>query len=114
MANQTITPKTLARLRSNSETAPAHLKAMPSIDQSETQSIEDSVPDSPTLGSSALGSPGPSIIDDEGDLPPILPGFVLSAGSRSSLVGYGKRKSVKKDRPKSQVSTGSRRSEALG
>lgn len=44
-----------------------------------------------------IGSPGPSIIEED-ELPPILPGFVLSAGSRMSLVGYGKRKSVKKDR----------------
>jgi len=43
-----------------------------------------------------MGSPGPSIIEDD-ELPPILPGFVLAAGSRSSLVGYGKRKSVKRD-----------------
>lgn len=43
----------------------------------------------------AIGSPGPSIIEED-ELPPILPGFVLSAGSRASLVGYGKRKSVKK------------------
>jgi hypothetical protein len=50
---------------------------------------------------------------DEAELPPILPGFVLSAGSRSSLVGYGKRKSVKKDRPKSQLSVGSRLSALL-
>lgn len=44
-----------------------------------------------------MGSPGPSIIEED-ELPPILPGFVLSAGSRMSLVGYGKRKSVKRDR----------------
>jgi hypothetical protein len=50
-------------------------------------------------GSSGPGSPGPSIVEEE-DLPPILPGFVLSAGQRSSLVGYGKRKSVK-ERPSS-------------
>lgn len=42
-----------------------------------------------------MGSPGPSIVEED-ELPPILPGFVLSAGSRSSLVGYGKRKSVKR------------------
>lgn len=77
---------------------------MPSIDSSET--TETSVPDSPTLGSPSLGSPGPSIVD-EADLPPILPSFVLSAGARSSLVGYGKRKSVKKDRPQSEVSVAS-------
>lgn len=62
-------------------------------------------PDSPTLGSSPLGSPGPSIVDDT-ELPPILPGFVLSAGSRSSLVGYDKRKSLKNERPRSQLSMG--------
>lgn len=44
-----------------------------------------------------FGSPGPSIIEED-ELPPILPGFVLSAGSRMSLVGYGKRKSVKRER----------------
>lgn len=43
----------------------------------------------------SMGSPGPSIVEDD-ELPPILPGFVLSAGSRSSLVWYGKRKSVKR------------------
>lgn len=43
----------------------------------------------------SIGSPGPSIIEED-ELPPILPGFVLSAGSRSSLVGYGKRKSTKR------------------
>lgn len=44
-----------------------------------------------------IGSPGPSIIEED-ELPPILPGFILSAGSRMSLVGYGKRKSVKRNR----------------
>ncbi|KIW92010.1 uncharacterized protein Z519_06992 [Cladophialophora bantiana CBS 173.52] len=113
MANTTITPRTLARLRSDSHPAPGHLKAMPSsTDESETESVEQVLPDSPTLGSPSLGSPGPSIVDDA-DLPPILPGFVLSAGSRTSLVGYGKRKSVKKDRPRSQVSTGSRLSQVM-
>lgn len=112
MADTTITPRTLARLRSNSTPAPADWHVMPSVDKSETQSVETSLPDSPTLGSPSLGSPGPSIVDDA-DLPPILPGFVLSAGSRTSLVGYGKRKSVKKDRPKSQLSAGSRFSQIM-
>jgi len=92
LAEQVITSETLARLRSNTLPA-AYGKAVPSIDQSETRSNHSdpgSGPDSPSLG-----SPGPSIVD-EADLPPILPGFVLSAGSRSSLVNYGKRKSVKK------------------
>ncbi|KAI1618239.1 hypothetical protein EDD37DRAFT_259732 [Exophiala viscosa] len=113
LANEPITPRTLARLRSNTDPGRNHWKAMPSIDRSETRSIESSDPDSPTLGSPSLGSPGPSIVD-ETELPPILPGFVLSAGSRSSLVGYGKRKkSVKKERPKSQISVGSRVSQLL-
>ncbi|EXJ74166.1 uncharacterized protein A1O5_02460 [Cladophialophora psammophila CBS 110553] len=113
VANTTITPRTLARLRSNSHPASGHLKAVPSsVDESETESVEQFLPDSPTLGSPSLGSPGPSIVDDA-DLPPILPGFVLSASSRTSLVGYGKRKSVKKDRPRSQVSTGSRVSQVM-
>lgn len=43
----------------------------------------------------SIGSPGPSIVEEDG-LPPILPSFVLSAGSRSSLVGYGKRKSTRR------------------
>lgn len=108
LANQPITPRTLARLRSNTDPTRGHWKAMPSIDRSETRSVESSVPDSPTLG-----SPGPSIVD-EAELPPILPGFVLSAGSRTSLVGYGKRKTLKKERPKSQISVGSRLSQLMG
>ncbi|KIV85895.1 hypothetical protein PV11_01547 [Exophiala sideris] len=111
-ANEPITPRTLARLRSNTDPGRGYWKAMPSIDGSETRSIESSVPDSPTLGSPSLGSPGPSIVD-EAELPPILPGFVLSAGSRSSLVGYGKRKTLRKDRPKSQLSVGSRLSQLM-
>ncbi|KAJ9636083.1 uncharacterized protein PV06_01221 [Exophiala oligosperma] len=109
LADQPMTPQTLARLRSKTDLSKGHWKAMPSIDksESETQSNSTSPPDSPTLG-----SPGPSIVDDA-ELPPILPGFVLSAGSRSSLVGYGKRKSVKKERRKSQTSVSSRLSQLL-
>ncbi|KAJ9615721.1 hypothetical protein H2200_001798 [Cladophialophora chaetospira] len=112
MANTLITPKTLARLRSNSDLAPPHRAPVQNSDKSETKGTEYFVPDSPTLGSPSLGSPGPSIID-EADLPPILPSFVLSAGSRSSLVGYGKRKSLKKERPKSTGSMGSRLSQVM-
>ncbi|KAK5045741.1 hypothetical protein LTR84_008833 [Exophiala bonariae] len=112
MADQLITPKTLARLRSNSNIgSPPPSLPQPSRERSETVTSVGSVPDSPTLGSDGLGSPGPSIVDDL-ELPPILPGFVLSAGSRSSLVEYGKRKSTK-DRPKSHLSVGSRLSEML-
>ncbi|OAP63551.1 hypothetical protein AYL99_02778 [Fonsecaea erecta] len=113
MANTTITPRTLASLRGNSHLTLECVNSKPrSTDGSETESEEHFLPDSPTLGSPSLGSPGPSIVD-EADLPPILPGFVLSAGSRTSLVGYGKRKSVKKDRPKSQLSVGSRLSQGM-
>ena len=49
-----------------------------------------------TASSTSQGSPGPSVVEED-DLPPILPGFVLSAGSRSSLVDYGRRKSIKRD-----------------
>lgn len=104
MANDPITPKTLARLRSNSNTkqtprTTGHWKAMPSIDAtSRRPSTSSSRP-----GSSGLGSPGPSICEDH-ELPPILPGFVLSAGSRSSLVNYSARKSMKKEKTPSQSS----------
>lgn len=107
LADQPITPQTLARLRSKTDLSKGHWKTMPSIDKSESESDNTSPPSSPTLG-----SPGPSIVDDA-ELPPILPGFVLSAGSRSSLVGYGKRKSVKKERRRSQTSVGSRLSQLL-
>lgn len=107
MANTTITPRTLAKIRSHSPPPPEHWKAMPSFDKSETYTDDMSLPESPTLG-----SPGPSIAE-EADLPPILPGFVLSAGSRSSLVEYGKRKSGKQERPKSQGSLVTRMSQVM-
>ena len=103
LANTLITPKTLTRLRSNSQLASAHWQTTLSIDKFQMHDDEQAVPDSPTLGSSDLGSPGPSIVD-EAELPPILPGFVLSAGSRSSLVGYGKRKNVKEEKRESSGS----------
>ena len=112
MADGLITPKTLAKLRSDSHSALPHWKAMPTVDRSETQSVDQSVPDSPTLGSPTLGSPGPSVVD-ETELPPILPGFVLSAGSRTSLMGYGKRKKPKAEKTKSTGSLGSRLSQVL-
>jgi hypothetical protein len=90
MAGQSITPRTVSCMRSG--TFPQNSSNKPSA--SNAPSSDGSVPGSPEIG-----SPGPSIIEEE-DLPPILPGFVLSAGQRSSLVGYGKRKSVK-ERPKS-------------
>lgn len=84
-AGQTISSHALTRMRSSS------LPRQPSpLIQAEFPSEEY-----PSSRTPDPGSPGPSIIEEEEDLPPILPGFVLSAGQRSSLVGYGKRKSVK-------------------
>lgn len=103
--NQPITPKTLARLRSRSESR-GHWRAMPSIDQADRPSTSGSIM------SSAPGSPGPSIVDED-ESPVILPAFVMTAGQRSSLVGYGKRKSMKKERRASQLSAGSRLSQLL-
>jgi hypothetical protein len=98
LAGQSITPKALTRMRSAS---------MP---QQPTLLKESDMPPPPELesnsGTSEAGSPGPSIIDDE-ELPPVIPGFILSAGSRSSFVDYGKRKSVK-SRPASFHSQGDR------
>jgi hypothetical protein len=93
MAGQSITPRTVYRMRSG--TFPQNSST--NLSASNAPSTDGSVPGSPEIG-----SPGPSIIEEE-DLPPILPGFVLSAGQRSSLVGYGKRKSVK-ERPQSSHS----------
>lgn len=120
LANQPITPKTLNRLRSASDmrasdkvnlpprtlslTNKGQWQLMPPIEPTRPRSKSgSSVKSRPsTAGSdtargrkSSIGSPGPSIIEED-ELPPILPGFVLSAGSRTSLVGYGKRKSVKR------------------
>lgn len=99
IAGQPMTPKTLSRLRSRSDSH-GHWRAMPSVDQNDRPSTSGSIM------SSIHGSPGPSIIDDE-ESPPILPAFVMTAGQRSSFVGYGKRKS----RPRSQLSAGSRLSQ---
>jgi hypothetical protein len=94
MAGQSISPRAVSRMRSG--TFPQNPSST-NLPTSNAPSSDGSAPGSPEIG-----SPGPSIIEEE-DLPPILPGFVLSAGQRSSLVGYGKRKSVK-ERPKSSHS----------
>ena len=78
IAGQTMSQRTLTRMRSSS------FPRLPSP-LSEDESTEDEGP----------GSPGPSIAEEEEQLPPILPGFILSAGQRSSLLGYGKRRSFK-------------------
>jgi len=125
LANQPITPKTLSRLRSASDLRSKENKSISAKGQWCVMPSLESLPPTPSrprskshsslvckrpgtagsdstqstrLGKSgdSMGSPGPSIVEED-ELPPILPGFVLSAGSRSSLVGYGKRKSVKRD-----------------
>jgi hypothetical protein len=93
MAGQSITHRTVYRMRSG--TFPQ--TSSTSRSAGNAPSGDGSMPGGPEIG-----SPGPSIIEEE-ELPPILPGFVLSAGQRSSLVGYGKRKSVK-ERPESSHS----------
>ncbi|EXJ88398.1 hypothetical protein A1O1_05328 [Capronia coronata CBS 617.96] len=98
LADHLNSPQTLSRLRSGSVPPQGRWRAMLSINRSETQSADDPIPDSPTLG-----SPGPSIVDDD-ELPPILPGFVLSAGSRTSLMVYGKRKGLGRNQSSPQAS----------
>ena len=98
LAGQPITPRTLARVRAN--TLPHHWRPMPSPTTSSTGG-PPSTPNSP-----GPGSPGLSVEDEE-ELPPILPGFILSAGQRSSFVGYGRRKSTR-ERPRSADSHGNR------
>lgn len=109
IAGNPITPRTLSRIqRSRSESQPGHWRAMPSMDRSDRPSTAGSVM------SSSHGSPGPSIVDMDGDHEDetvILPAFIMTAGQRTSLVGYGKRKSMKKERRQSQLSVSSRLSQ---
>jgi hypothetical protein len=102
LAGQSITQKSLTRMRSAS---------MPV----QTSPLKESAPALPEPWSNAEysgpGSPGPSIIEDE-EGGSDIPGFILSAGQRSSLVGYGRRKSVK-SRPASFHSQGDRLSMVL-
>lgn len=97
LAGQSITAKTLTRMRS----ASMPQQSSPLKETEVAPQIPDAEP-----GASEAGSPGPSIMDDD-ELPPVIPGFILSAGQRTSLVGYGKRKSVK-SRSASFHSQGSR------
>lgn len=101
-AGQPITPRTLSRMRSN--LGPDAWRCMPSPS---IASSAGSPPASPTANHGP-GSPGPSIVEED-SLPPILPGFVLSAGQRSSFQWYSRRKSTK-DRPVSSYSKNSWRS----
>ena len=85
LAGQSITPKTLTRMRSVSmPQQPSPMKE---------PELAPPMPDSDS-GTPGAGSPGPSIEDDE-ELPPVIPGFILSAGQRASFVEYGKRKSLR-------------------
>ena len=100
-AGQSITPRTLSRMRSNP--GPGAWNSIPSPSLASSAGSPSATPTH-----SDPGSPGPSIAEEE-SLPPILPGFVLSAGQRSSLQWYSRRKS-KKDKPVSSYSKSSRRS----
>lgn len=85
LAGQSITSKTLTRMRSASmPQQPSPLKEF---------EVAPPMPDS-RLDAAGDGSPGPSIVDDD-ELPPVIPGFILSAGQRTSFVEYGRRKSLK-------------------
>ena len=88
MAGQTVSQRSITRMRSASfphQSSPL----------TESESPE----------SEGTGSPGPSIAEEQ-ELPPILPGFILSAGQRSSLLGYGKRKDIRgRSSSSSQVQT---------
>ena len=99
LAGQSITPRTLTRMRSAS--IPYQFSLLKASDVAAAEPESDP-------STTDAGSPGPSIIEDQ-DLPPVLPGFILSAGQRSSFIGYGKRKSVK-SRRSSFYSLGSRSS----
>ena len=119
LAGQPITPRTLSRMRSGSlptaQNTRPHMPGSFPTDSSINPTQDGRHSKNPSFSGSTTspgpGSPGPSIIEEE-DLPPILPGFVLSAGQRSSFVGYGKRKSVK-ERPKSAHSQFSRLSVSM-
>ncbi|KAL9107612.1 MAG: hypothetical protein Q9227_007515 [Pyrenula ochraceoflavens] len=98
-AGHTINSHTLNRMRSSSLRS-LHSAVSPPSPLGEAESINEP------------GSPGPSVIDEgeemedstaeEAELS--LPSFVLSAGQRSSLVGYGKRKSVRGRESSSDIS----------
>lgn len=92
MAGQPMTPGMLNRMRSGT---------FPQTPTTKLPASNVTSRDGSAAGSPGSGSPGPSIVEEEeeeDDFPPILPGFVLSAGQRSSLMDYGRRKSVK-ERP---------------
>jgi len=102
LAGQSITQKSLTRMRS------ASMPVQPSPLKETTPALPE-----PWLNTefAGPGSPGPSIIEDE-EGGSDIPDFILSAGQRSSLVGYGRRKSVK-SRPASFHSQGDRLSMVL-
>ena len=84
-APSSSTPNSRPRSRSHSLSRASSRTSISGSDLGESSSLSKTT---------SMGSPGPSIVEEE-ELPPILPGFVLTAGSRSSLVGYGKRKSTR-------------------
>lgn len=102
LAGQSISPNILIRMRSASmpqQSRPAIEEEMPPLNTESDSSRTDA------------GSPGPSIVEDD-ESGAVIPDFVLSAGQRSSYVGYDRRKSVK-SRPASFHSQGDRLSMVL-
>lgn len=97
LAGQSITPNTLTRMRRASMPQQCSPLEAPAVTPPEPES---------NPGTPDAGSPGPSIIEED-ELPPVIPGFILSAGQRSSFLEYGKRKSVRTRRSSSR-SQGSR------
>lgn len=102
LAGHSISSKTLIRMRSAS--MPQQSRPLIENEMSPLYTNSDS-------GRSDAGSPGPSLVDDD-ESGVVIPGFVLSAGQRSSFVGYGRRKSIK-SRPASFHSQGDRLSMVL-
>ncbi len=85
LAGRSITPKTLVRMRS----ASLPQQSSPLIEE-ETLPLDTNT----EAARNDAGSPGPSIVEDD-ESGAVIPDFVLSAGERSSLVGYDRRKSIK-------------------
>ncbi|RMZ85280.1 hypothetical protein DV738_g172, partial [Chaetothyriales sp. CBS 135597] len=99
-ASAPSTPKSNVRMRNSTAASGGHGRGGPSVDRSEY---------SPGHYSPGLGSPGPSIVESEYEesLPASsIPNFVLSAGQRTSFIGYGRRKSVKREKSRLSLLAG--------
>lgn len=119
--NPSETANVRARSRSNPQTSGSFATPSPNLVAKTLKPIPSFVPASPALASyrpllslqppspaltrswtNGTGSPELSCCDDEDD-EILLPEFIMNAGARSSLVDYGRRKSVKHVRTPSAV-----------